>query len=804
MNFTKTIVNAVMTWVNKRFKENTPDWSLNDPSADGYIRNRPFYIEPDVVKVVLNRSLDFTNAGNVDWGQTKSGYILEGFADMSLNVGGTYFVQFNGIEYETVAFKEKGYGNVIIGNGAFVDDSNDDNGLPFVFGNYSVGDDYLYAIVSSNATHVIKISTFEEKVKKIDAKYLPDLPDMDYVSYEKWQDLTEDQMAIARENIGAGTSNFSGSYTDLTNQPDIPRYVVQYNTNQSLTDDDKSRARNNIDAVSKDQVLSVTEQQTLTDRQKELARANIGASDFDGNFESLVGAPNVMTLDTEQNLSDRKVLNFGQEQYVDSSKCGLEINSCMWKDTDGEVNCKTVLGLNSLKITSTNADGTSKEMYIGPGKVSAGMNTIEFQRNSSVSGQTVRIINLLEPVNYHDAATKGYVDNAIAEVGSRVEVDPTLSIEGMAADAAAVGELANKVIPMSKGGTGATDGATGLRNMFADGKTILSAHQYGKDMPSDVSVGQVFFQEATGTIADIGQDVAKALRAVNLLDNSNFCNPINQRGISGTYTGTSNLTNYFLDRWATWSNLTHYTIDDDGLTITSNYSGSLGPWQVFENPEKMLGKTYTLAVCYDNDVIDCGSVTIPNATKDSDYYLTAISTASGKVGFRFFVEADLSRIYAQIMIASGDSHKIKWVACYEGDYTVETLPPYIPKGYAAELVECQRYYENSWFGCPNGKNTRIANSVMAWSATQADAYIPYKVTKRIQPTVTFYNEGSNSSWTVYHGGQHRATSSISNINRYGVNKLTLRINRDSTADTTDWTAGDSMEARGHWEASADL
>lgn len=33
----------------------------------------------------------------------------------------------------------------------------------------------------------------------------------------------------------------------------------------------------------------------------------------------------------------------------------------------------------------------------------------------------------------------------------------------------------------------------------------------------------------------------------------------------------------------------------------------------------------------------------------------------------------------------------RWAALYEGEYTLETLPPYVPKGFAAELMECQRY-----------------------------------------------------------------------------------------------------------------
>ena len=36
------------------------------------------------------------------------------------------------------------------------------------------------------------------------------------------QTLTDDQKTRARTNIGAGTSNFSGSYNDLANKPTIP------------------------------------------------------------------------------------------------------------------------------------------------------------------------------------------------------------------------------------------------------------------------------------------------------------------------------------------------------------------------------------------------------------------------------------------------------------------------------------------------------------------------------------------------------------------------------------------------------
>ena len=56
-------------------------------------------------------------------------------------------------------------------------------------------------------------------------------------------------------------------------------------------------------------------------------------------------------------------------------------------------------------------------------------------------------------------------------------------------------ELTNPaVMPIEKGGTNATDGATGLKNLFAAGPTVLSPHQYGSEsqLPLSGVAGQLF------------------------------------------------------------------------------------------------------------------------------------------------------------------------------------------------------------------------------------------------------------------------------------------------------------------------
>ena len=52
------------------------------------------------------------------------------------------------------------------------------------------------------------------------------------------------------------------------------------------------------------------------------------------------------------------------------------------------------------------------------------------------------------------------------------------------------------VVSISKGGTGSSNGATGLKNLFAAGNTILSSYQYGSTLPSAGNAGRIFFLKA--------------------------------------------------------------------------------------------------------------------------------------------------------------------------------------------------------------------------------------------------------------------------------------------------------------------
>lgn len=53
------------------------------------------------------------------------------------------------------------------------------------------------------------------------------------------------------------------------------------------------------------------------------------------------------------------------------------------------------------------------------------------------------------------------------------------------------------VISIENGGTNATNGATGLANLFAAGITVLSSNQYGDELPEAGTAGRIYFKKLT-------------------------------------------------------------------------------------------------------------------------------------------------------------------------------------------------------------------------------------------------------------------------------------------------------------------
>lgn len=154
----------------------------------------------------------------------------------------------------------------------------------------------------------------------------------------------------------------------------------------------------------------------------------------------------------------------------------------------------------------------------------------------------------------------------------------------------------------------------------------------------------------------------------NLLDNSDFRNPVNQRGAT-SYSGVC----YTIDRWRSWGESMQINVSNGEIIVLG---GALYQYVLCEP-----SKTYTAAICLSDGTIICSSG-VPSENGIGDYNTLWVDRSDNNLMFRIGFDAI--------------EHKYVWAALYEGTYTTDTLPPYIPKGYAAELAECQRYFERKY------------------------------------------------------------------------------------------------------------
>lgn len=210
------------------------------------------------------------------------------------------------------------------------------------------------------------------------------------------------------------------------------------------------------------------------------------------------------------------------------------------------------------------------------------------------------------------------------------------------------------------------------------------------------------------------------LQPRNLLDNSDFRNPVNQRGETN-YTGGG----YTIDRWLLGTNVVVVNVLDDGIEVTGGDSTYNAPY-IQKVPENLTGKTVTFAVCDSDGVI----TTVTGAVQTDSACIT--NAAWGNI--EFYHSSSDGTLWAQININYGGSKIFRWAALYEGAYTADTLPPYVPKGYAAELAECRRYFERigkSYSGSGNASMLMAVGTSGEMRVLQG-----YTVPKRIMsPTI---------------------------------------------------------------------
>lgn len=359
--------------------------------------------------------------------------------------------------------------------------------------------------------------------------------------------------------------------------------------------------------------------------------------------------------------------------------------------------------------------------------------------------------------------------------------DMTITATGLAAGAAPTAELTevdghyNIVLGLPKGDKGDTGATPQITVQVKTGEpgTAASVKQTGTAEAPVIeltiprgdtgSLGNLTINgkapdgagKVTLTAADVGA-LDKDVHMYNLLDNSDFVHPVAQAGVNGAHGATG----YAVDRWMRTSGAT-VSQAADGLKIVSDKtSWTAGIQQRIE--AKRFADVMTFAVrgvfpvaCRLFVYIGSGTTNFGTAYFQGDaaertlvLKLTKPDGLTGDEVVNVFISPDTE--------STGTAAVVRWAAIYEGEYTAETLPPYVPKGYAAELTECLRYY----------RRITPTNETFAGYCSSGVSYciIPLQ-TMRIKPTLNptgkfYYTLGSKQGTTTA-----TATSHNSNVNR---------------------------------------
>lgn len=333
----------------------------------------------------------------------------------------------------------------------------------------------------------------------------------------------------------------------------------------------------------------------------------------------------------------------------------------------------------------------------------------------------------------------------------------TVQVSGLGAGATPTADLSlvdghynlSFAIPKGdKGNTGATGATPKITVKVVTGEAGTQASVTQSGTAENPVITLTIPRGDTGSIDNLAENVALEIakynfgQPYNLLDNSDFVHPINQRGETSKQASWV----YWIDRWLSDTEKTAAQLTSSGIHLPATNEKNLRILQRVPLSRIKKGQSYTIAA-YDAS----GNVFCASGVFDGEQ-LSGDASSGGKYWLSLNKGDNLTYWYC-IFDAYADI-TVKCMSLYEGEYTAETLPPYVPKGYAAELAECLRYY----------RRIKSNNETFAGYAANGMAYafIPLQ-TMRIAPTVTgggkfYYTLGSAQGTTAETATTHNANA----------------------------------------------
>ena len=164
-----------------------------------------------------------------------------------------------------------------------------------------------------------------------------------------------------------------------------------------------------------------------------------------------------------------------------------------------------------------------------------------------------------------------------------------------------------------------------------------------------------------------------SLGAVNLLDNSDFREPVNTNGKT-SYRGLG----FGIDRWVVPNDSCALTVGSGFVLVQNDHTASsYGFVNRLRRGTLTNGKTYTGVICLNDGTIISGSGVCVSGG-------VSLTDPAGAVSMR--ITTGDSYDSAILAVNPAKFARMFYAALYEGEYGADSLPPYIPKGYEVEML----------------------------------------------------------------------------------------------------------------------